>query len=162
MKTKFQKVLAISLIAIMLCSCATKEKDNFDSASNPFDASAQENMPPDSDNAKELYERYQTGGASVDFSKMDGKDTLEYNGSPIEITFSFDTSENEYDMTEGFVAFICGVPQMISADGGETSEMAYIRKENNHRNHINRQSENHRGFEGTGRAYAYDSKFAQR
>jgi len=49
MKTKFQKVLAISLIAIMLCSCATKEKDNFDSASNPFDASAQENMPPDSD-----------------------------------------------------------------------------------------------------------------
>ena len=67
MKTKFQKVLAISLIAIMLCSCATKEKDNFDSASNPFDASAQENMPPDSDNAKELYERYQTGGASVDF-----------------------------------------------------------------------------------------------
>lgn len=52
MKTKFQKVLAISLIAIMLCSCATKEKDNFDSASNPFDASAQENMPPDSDNAK--------------------------------------------------------------------------------------------------------------
>lgn len=126
MKTKFQKVLAISLIAIMLCSCATKEKDNFDSASNPFDASAQENMPPDSDNAKELYERYQTGGASVDFSKMDGKDTLEYNGSPIEITFSFDTSENEYDMTEGFVAFICGVPQMISADGGETSEMAKV------------------------------------
>ena len=99
MKTKFQKVLAISLIAIMLCSCATKEKDNFDSASNPFDASAQENMPPDSDNAKELYERYQTGGASVDFSKMDGKDTLEYNGSPIEITFSFDTSENEYDLS---------------------------------------------------------------
>ena len=40
MKTKFQKVLAISLIAIILCSCATKEKDNFDSASNPFDASA--------------------------------------------------------------------------------------------------------------------------
>ena len=30
MKTKFQKVLAISLIAIMLCSCATKEKDNFE------------------------------------------------------------------------------------------------------------------------------------
>ena len=29
-------------------------------------------------------------------------------------------------MTEGFVAFICGVPQMISADGGETSEMAKV------------------------------------
>ena len=40
-----------------------------------------------------MYKRQ--GGASVDFSKMDGKDTLEYNGSPIEITFSFDTSENE-------------------------------------------------------------------
>ena len=36
MKTKFQKVLAISLIAIMLCSCATKEKDNFEKQDDIF------------------------------------------------------------------------------------------------------------------------------
>ena len=116
-------LLALS-ITLSLCSCAgTSESDTQSLVSNPFETSENENSEtPANDERYELYDKYQSGALQFDFSEMNDAQNIEYNGEKINITFSANAANNREDITIGYMAFIGGIPQVISVNGSEEAE----------------------------------------
>ena len=126
---KLTFILVITLIAVFLCSCSEKVTSGHTEVSNPFETSKVEESTDENtqiDERYELYGKYQLGGASVDFPGMDNSAYIEYNGGEIEIIFSLTTNDNKRTITEGFMLYLGGVPQMISANGGEKAEFVAV------------------------------------
>ena len=127
-----KKRILLSLFAIALvlslCSCAgTSESDTQSLVSNPFETSENENSEtPTEDERYELYDKYQSGSLSLDFSEMNDAQNVEYNGEEINITFSANAANNQEDITIGYMAFIGGIPQLISVNGSEEAETVSV------------------------------------
>lgn len=120
-------LLALS-ITLSLCSCAgTSESDTQSLVSNPFETSENENSEtPANDERYELYDKYQSGALQFDFSEMNDAQNIEYNGEKINITFSANAANNREDITIGYMAFIGGIPQVISVNGSEEAETVSV------------------------------------
>lgn len=120
-------LLALS-ITLSLCSCAgTSESGTQSLVSNPFETSENENSEtPTEDERYELYDKYQSGSLSLDFSEMNDAQNVEYNGEEINITFSANAANNQEDITIGYMAFIGGIPQLISVNGSEEAETVSV------------------------------------
>lgn len=118
---------AIALV-LSLCSCAgTSESDTQSLVSNPFEISENENSEtPANDERYELYDKYQSGALQFDFSEMNDAQNIEYNGEKINITFSANAANNREDITIGYMAFIGGIPQVISVNGSEEAETVNV------------------------------------
>ena len=127
-----KKLIIASLLAIalvfLLCSCAgTSESDTQSLVSNPFETSENENSEtPANDERYELYDKYQSGALQFDFSEMNDAQNIEYNGEKINITFSANAANNREDITIGYMAFIGGIPQVISVNGSEEAETVSV------------------------------------
>ena len=127
-----KKLIIASLLAIALvfslCSCAgTSESDTQSLVSNPFETSENENSEtPANDERYELYDKYQSGALQFDFSEMNDAQNIEYNGEKINITFSANAANNREDITIGYMAFIGGIPQVISVNGSEEAETVSV------------------------------------
>ncbi len=122
-------ILVVTLITFLLCSCSEKTTSGYTEVSNPFETSIAEESTDENtqiDERYELYGKYQTGGASTDFSEMGDSTVIEYNGEEVEIIFSLTTNDNKRTITEGFMLYLGGVPQMISANGGEKAEFVAV------------------------------------
>ena len=122
-------ILSLTLIISLLCSCSQKTTSGYTDVSNPFETSKVEEGTggnTQTDERYELYGKYQTGGASTDFSEMGDSTVIEYNGEEVEIIFSLTTNDNKRTITEGFMLYLGGVPQMISANGGEKAEFVAV------------------------------------
>lgn len=120
-------LLALS-ITLSLCSCAgTSESDTQSLVSNPFETSENENSKtPTEDERYELYDKYQSGGLQLDFSETGNVQNIEYNGEEINIVFSANSTGNKEEITNGYMAFIGGVPQLISVNGSEAAETVNV------------------------------------
>ena len=127
-----KKLIIASLLAIALvfslCSCAgTSESDTQSLVLNPFETSENENSKtPANDERYELYDKYQSGALQFDFSEMNDAQNIEYNGEKINITFSANAANNREDITIGYMAFIGGIPQVISVNGSEEAETVSV------------------------------------
>ena len=127
-----KKLILLSLFAIALvlslCSCAgTSESDTQSLVSNPFETSENENGDTSAnDDRYELYDKYQSGALQFDFSEMNDAQNIEYNGEKINITFSANAANNREDITIGYMAFIGGIPQVISVNGSEEAETVSV------------------------------------
>lgn len=127
-----KKLIIASLLAIALvfslCSCAgTSESDTQSLVLNPFETSENENSKtPANDDRYELYDKYQSGALQFDFSEMNDAQNIEYNGEKIKITFSANAASNREDITIGYMAFIGGIPQVISVNGSEEAETVSV------------------------------------
>ena len=127
-----KKLIIASLLAIalvfLLCSCAgTSESDTQSLVSNPFETSENENSEtPANDERYELYDKYQSGALQFDFSEMNDAQNIEYNGEKINITFSANAANNRESITIGYMAFIGGIPQVISVNGSEEAETVSV------------------------------------
>ena len=120
-------LLALS-ITLSLCSCAgTSESDTQSLVSNPFETSENENSETHTEDERyELYDKYQSGALQFDFSEMNDAQNIEYNGEKINITFSANAANNREDITIGYMAFIGGIPQVISVNGSEEAETVSV------------------------------------
>ena len=120
-------LLALS-ITLSLCSCAgTSESGTQSLVSNPFETSENENSEtPEYDERYELYDKYQSGSLAFDFSEMNDTQNIEYNGEEINIVFSANSAGNKEKITDGYMAFIGGVPQLISVNGSEEAETVSV------------------------------------
>ena len=127
-----KKLIIASLLAValvfLLCSCAgTSESDTQSLVSNPFETSENENSEtPANDERYELYDKYQSGALQFDFSEMNDAQNIEYNGEKINLTFSANAANNREDITIGYMAFIGGIPQVISVNGSEEAETVSV------------------------------------
>lgn len=120
-------LLALS-ITLSLCSCAeTSESGTQSLVSNPFETSENENSDtPANDERYELYDKYQSGSLQLDFSEMGNVQNIEYSGDTINIAFSANAANNREDITIGYMAFIGGIPQVISVNGSEEAETVSV------------------------------------
>lgn len=120
-------LLALS-ITLSLCSCAgTSESDTQSLVSNPFETSENENSETHTEDERyELYDKYQSGGLQLDFSETGNVQNIEYNGEEINIVFSANSTGNKEEITNGYMAFIGGVPQLISVNGSEAAETVNV------------------------------------
>lgn len=120
-------LLALS-ITLSLCSCVgTSESGTQSLVSNPFETSENENSEtPEYDERYELYDKYQSGSLAFDFSEMNDTQNIEYNGEEINIVFSANSAGNKEKITDGYMAFIGGVPQLISVNGSEEAETVNV------------------------------------
>lgn len=127
MKKRIVTALLAAALTLSLSACAGINESGVNSlVSNPFEASGNENSDtPAGDDRYELYDKYQKGSMEFDFTKS-GQAEIEYTGEPINIEFSGNASNNEEDITLGFMAFIGGVPQSISVNGSEEAETVNV------------------------------------
>lgn len=57
---------------------------------------------------------------------MNDTQNIEYNGEEINIVFSANSAGNKEKITDGYMAFIGGVPQVISVNGSEEAETVSV------------------------------------
>lgn len=142
---KFIKALSLILCTMFLCSCNNEDallnesSDNY--MTNPFDdikkpesSLVVETLPPFDDSSDdsindgdEDFAKYQTGYFFSDYS-INGDKTVSYTGEDINLSFTCDLSGEIYDGELGFMAFVNGVPQKLSYNGSEKSELACVRQ----------------------------------
>ena len=140
---KLSFVIVIAFITTLLCSCSEKVTSGYTEVSDPFqtsdaekneasDITTSENMSSNTsqsteiDERYELYSKYQTGAYSVDYSSFGDSTVIEYNGGDIEINLTFTASDNGRTVTDGYMIYLGGVPQMISFNGGEKAELVHV------------------------------------
>ena len=128
MKKQIITSLLASALAFSLCACADTDESGINSpVSNPFETSGNENSEtPANDERYELYDKYQSGALQFDFSEMNDTQNIEYNGEEINIVFSANSAGNKEKITDGYMAFIGGVPQLISVNGSEEAETVSV------------------------------------
>ncbi len=143
MKKRFFALLTAALTATLLfTSCAESSTGSSTDISNPFDnttvynplqnstssvtSSEVEQDPVENDDYTELFGKYQTGSSSYSEFSISNEAPISYNGGEIEVSFKANTNGNPYDIEEGYMAFINGVPQKLSLNGGEKSELVRI------------------------------------
>ena len=124
MKKRIITSLLTIALALTLCACADTNESGVNSiVSNPFETSENENSKTHTEDERyELYDKYQSGALQFDFSEMNDAQNIEYNGEKINITFSANAANNREDITIGYMAFIGGIPQVISVNGSEEAE----------------------------------------
>lgn len=120
--------MALALAAAMLTGCAGKKTESAPEFSDsPFSTTTSATTSePQEDNYEELFGKYQFGGIRFDNYSIRGNSAIEYNGGEIELSFDMNTNGNKYDAESGFMAFINGVPQKLSLNGGESGELARV------------------------------------
>lgn len=125
---KLRSIMAAALAAAMLTGCAGKKTESAPEFSDsPFSSIVSDTTSePQSDNYDELFGKYQTGRIQFGNYSIKGDEAFEYNGGEIELSFDMNTSGNQYDAEAGFMAFINGVPQKLSLNGGESNEFVRI------------------------------------
>lgn len=114
------KSLALLCAVAVMSSCVVT-KDYTGEVVNPFETSQQEQI--NTDNYEELFGKYQYGSAVYSNYNIEGGSTIEYNGGEIELSFDADTNGNTNNIEFGYMAFIDGVPQKLSLNGGKESEL---------------------------------------
>ena len=111
-------------------------------ASNPFDTTASvtnisvdsaviETLPPfskpqGSEPENDDFSKYQEAGIAFSDYSIEGKSTVKYSGGEVNFSFVSDSAKNKYDVEIGYMAFINGVPQKLSLNGSEKSELVSI------------------------------------
>lgn len=118
---KSTAIISLLLSAFMLTGCADTGSGNIVS-DNPFSETEQR----EADNYEEAFGKYQAGSLEYSNYSIDGGTIIEYNGGAVELSFDADTSGNQYDVEIGYMAFINGIPQRLSLNGGESSELVCI------------------------------------
>jgi len=121
-------VMAALLSILTLNGCANKKTESEPEFSNsPFSGSNSESASePQADSYEELFGKYQTGSFKIGNYSLDDSMEIEYNGGDIEFSFDVSTSGNKYEVEKGFMAFINGIPQKLSLNGGERNELVRI------------------------------------
>ena len=131
-------IILLITVSLLLCSCATTdigklETNDITTVENPFENITSDNqnfstdegsdwLDEESEDYMELFGKYQVGGFFFG-NWLPQESQIEYNGGKIEISFSSDSTGNEFDVEEGYVAFLNGIPQLISINGGEETEL---------------------------------------
>lgn len=127
---KLRSIMALALAAAMLTGCAGKKTESEsvpEFSDSPFSTTTSATTSePQEDNYEELFGKYQFGGIRFDNYSIQGNSAIEYNGGEIEFSFDMNTNGNKYDAESGFMAFINGVPQKLSLNGGESGELARV------------------------------------
>lgn len=120
--------MAIVLAAAMLSGCAGKDTESgLEFSDSPFsNNSSVTTSAPQADSYEELFGKYQTGSMRFGNYSIEGNSVIEYNGGNIELSFDMDTTGNQYEVEAGFMAFINGIPQKLSLNGGESSELVRV------------------------------------
>lgn len=127
MKTIF-KIAAFVLSAILLCSCSKNIQPDGTgtTASNPFSTSQTAAAPDSTD--------YSYDNAGMGFSYDNWSYSFEnegYTGGDITISFEHTAEADGIAYAEaGIMVYLGGVPQLISFNGGEKTEMPISRLEN--------------------------------
>ena len=110
--------------------------------SNPFDTTASvtnisvdsaviETLPPfskpqESEPENDDFSKYQEAEIAFSDYSIEGKSTVKYSGGEVNFSFVSDSAKNKYDVEIGYMAFINGVPQKLSLNGSEKSELVSI------------------------------------
>lgn len=118
---KSVKAVGLLLAAFMLGGCANTDPENIVSG-NPFENT----QPSGADDYEEAFGKYQSGGLKYSNFSISADEAIEYNGGNIELSFDSSSSGNKYDVEIGYMAFINGIPQKLSLNGGESSELVCI------------------------------------
>ncbi|MDE6728646.1 MAG: hypothetical protein K2J80_12020 [Oscillospiraceae bacterium] len=122
-----RSITAVALAAAMLTGCAGKNTESgLEFSDSPFSNSSAPTSEPQADSYEELFGKYQMGSIRFGNYSPEGNSVIEYNGGSIEISFDMDTTGNQYEVEVGFMAFINGVPQKLSLNGGESSELVRV------------------------------------
>lgn len=113
---------ASSSDAVETESSAIEAESSTTEAESDTTESAAESEEPElsDDDYEELFGKYQSGYA--DF----GDRSFEYKDGVIEKSFTAKTKGNEYDVEYGYMAYINGIPQKLSLNGGEPQEMVSV------------------------------------
>lgn len=121
----------------------TSENQNSETqVSNPFDTTASvtnisvdsaviETLPPfskhqESEPENDDFSKYQEAEIAFSGYSIEGKSTVKYSGGEVNFSFVSDSAKNKYDVEIGYMAFINGVPQKLSLNGSEKSELVSI------------------------------------
>ena len=129
--------------SLVLNPFETSENENSETqVSNPFDETASvtnisedsfviETLPPfskpqESDAEDDDFSKYQEAGMEFSDYSIEGKSTVKYSGGEVSLSFVSDSAKNKYDAEIGYMAFINGVPQKLSLNGSEKSELVSI------------------------------------
>ncbi len=117
--------------------------------SNPFDTTASvtnfsvdsaviETLPPfskpqESEPENDDFSKYQEAEIAFSDYSIEGKSTVKYSGGEVNFSFVSDSAKNKYDVEIGYMAFINGVPQKLSLNGSEKSELVSISQKARHK-----------------------------
>ncbi len=120
---KIKRIIAMLAAAALCLTACSDTRVTSGAASDPFadeSAASSEGTELSDEDYEELFGKYQSGIA--DFSDR----SFEYKDGVIEKSFTARTKDNEYDVEYGYMAYINGVPQKISLNGGEPQEMVSV------------------------------------
>lgn len=116
-------LLTFFVAIIPLCSCSKDTAANDTVATNPFDISETSDELKNNAGEDDIY------GGGMGFTYSDHILPSEYTGEDLKITFTRGAfSESGEECEQGFIAFLGGVPQLLSLNGGEKSEMVSSRQ----------------------------------
>lgn len=118
---KSVKLISLPVAAFMLAGCANTNSEN-NISGNPFE----ETEPSIADDYEEAFGKYQIGSIKYSNYNVEGGSVIEYSGGDIELSFDTDTSGNQYDVEMGYMAFINGIPQKMSLNGGQRGELVCV------------------------------------
>lgn len=116
------KAICLMLSFFMLGGCADTGSDDIGISGNPFE----ETEANVTDSYEEAFGKYQLGSIKYSNYNIDANLPIDYNGGNIEISFDASSNGNQYDVETGYMAFINGIPQKLSVNGGEGGELACI------------------------------------
>lgn len=127
MKKVFLIITAL-LSVLALNGCADKRTgSDLEFSDSPFtDSNSSQTSETSADDYEELFGKYQTGSTKTSNYSLDDSMEFEYNGGDIEFAFDMSTAGNKYEIEKGFMAFINGIPQKLSLNGGERSELVCV------------------------------------
>lgn len=125
---KFRSIMAVVLAAAMLTGCEGKKTESgLEFSDSPFSNNNSDTTSEGQTGSyEELFGKYQTGSIRFGNYSIQGNSIVEYNGGDIELSFDMDTTGNQYDVEAGFMAFINGIPQKLSLNGGESGELVRV------------------------------------
>lgn len=122
---KLCSIIALTLASVLSVGCADKKTNSgLEFSDSPF-SSSDTASDPQTGSDEEYFERFQTDSIKFELTDELGKE-LEYNGGELAFHFDTDTEGNTYDAESGFMAFINGVPQKLSLNGGEPAELVRV------------------------------------
>ncbi len=119
---KTVKAICLMLSVFMLGGCADTSSDDSVISGNPFE----ETEANAADDYEEAFGKYQLGSIRYSNYSVSEDKMIEYNGGNIELSFDADSTGNQYDVEAGYMAFINGIPQKLSLNGGENGELVCV------------------------------------
>lgn len=121
-------IMTALLSVLALNGCADKRTgSDLEFSDSPFtDCNSSQTSETSADDYEELFGKYQTGSTKISNYSLDDSMEFEYNGGDIEFAFDMSTAGNKYEIEKGFMAFINGIPQKLSLNGGERSELVCV------------------------------------